>query len=187
MKRLIHFLTVASLAAGPVLAGNSAVGASEKQTMDAAQNTLSNGQILIVQNNATKEVKSDEPTKINVDANGVILKGCDTIAYFEQGKPIKGDSAIQSTHWGATYLFASAADKAIFEKEPSKYAPQYGGFCAYGVVKGALDDFEGLGDFVIYKGKLYLCGNQNALEIFTSNIDSNIEKADMNWRRLSKY
>jgi len=186
MKRLLHFLTVASLAAVPVLAGNTAVSASEKQILDSEQNTLTSGQILVAQNNATEEAKSDESPKVNVDANGVILKGCDTVAYFEQGKPIKGNSELTSTHWGATYLFASAADKASFDKEPAKYAPQYGGFCAYGVVKGALDDFEGLGDFVVYKGKLYLCGNQSALEIFTRNIDSNIEKADTNWRRLSK-
>ena len=185
MKRLLHFLTVASLAAVPVLAGNSAAGVSDKQTLDAVQNTLANGQILIAQNGATKEAKGSESAKVNVDANGVILKGCDTVAYFEQGKPIKGDSALKSTCSGATYLFASAADKAIFDKEPTKYAPQYGGFCAYGVVKGALDDFEGLGDFIIYKGKLYLCGNQSALEIFTSDIDSNIEKADTNWRKLT--
>ena len=89
---------MASLAAVPVLAGNSAVGASEKQTLDAAQNTLSNGQILIAQNNATKEAKGNESAKVNVDANGVILKGYDTVAYFEQGKPVKGDSAIKSTH-----------------------------------------------------------------------------------------
>ena len=186
MKGLLHFLTVASLAAVPVLAGNSAVSASEKQILDAEQNILTSGQILVAQNNATKEAKGGESAKVNVDANGVILKGCDTVAYFEQGKPIKGDSALKSTCWGATYLFASAADKAIFEKEPTKYAPQYGGFCAYGVVKGALDDFEGLGDFIVYKGKLYLCGNKSALEIFTTNIDSNIEKADANWQRLSK-
>ena len=152
---------------------------------DAVQNTSANGQILVAQNSPANEAKSSESAKVNVDGNGVILKGCDTVAYFEQRKPIQGDSALKSSYRGATYLFASAADKADFDKEPAKYAPQYGGFCAYGVVKGALDDFEGLGDFVIYKGKLYLCGNQSALEIFTSNIDSNIEKADTNWRRLT--
>ena len=105
---------------------------------------------------------------------------------FEQGKPIKGNPAFKSTYRGAIYLFASASDKAEFDKDPAKYAPQYGGFCAYGVIKGALDDFEGLGDFIIYKGKLYLNGNQSALEIFKSNIDSNIAKADTNWRRLTE-
>jgi YHS domain-containing protein len=81
----------------------------------------------------------------------------------------------------ATYLFASEADKTAFDKEPRRYAPQYGGLCAYGVVKGALDDFEDLFVFTISKGKLYLCGNQNALEIFKNNID----RADTNWRQLT--
>ena len=185
MKRLLHFLTVASLAAVPVLAGNSAVSASEKQILDAEQNTLTSGQILVAQNNATKEAKSHESPKVNVDANGVILKGCDTVAYFEQGKPIKGDSELTSTHRGATYLFASAADKAIFEKEPAKYAPQYGGFCAYGVANGVMTGVGAPDAFVVYKGKLYLGGNQAALRSFKSNIDSNIDKADTNWRRLT--
>jgi YHS domain-containing protein len=114
------------------------------------------------------------------------LKGYDAVAYFKQSRPVKGNPEIKSSYQGATYLFASAEDKADFDKDPAKYGPQYGGFCAYGVLKGALDDFEGPGDFVIYKGKLYLCGNESALEIFKNNIDSNIEKSDANWRRLAE-
>ena len=123
----------------------------------------------------------------NQDSYGmaVILKGYDAVAFFEQGKPVKGNPAIKSTYQGATYLFASEADKTAFDKEPARYAPQYGGFCAYGVVKRALDDFEDLFVFTIYKGKLYLCGNQNALEIFKNNIDTNIDRADTNWRQLT--
>ncbi|MGB9276441.1 MAG: YHS domain-containing (seleno)protein, partial [Terrimicrobiaceae bacterium] len=142
--------------------------------------------VLLAQSNEPNEAKVNESAKVNVDGNGIILKGCDTVGYFEQGKPIKGDSALTSTYRGATYLFASASNKAEFDKDPAKYAPQYGGFCAYGILKGALDDFEGPGDFIIYKGKLYLCGNQSAVEIFKSNIDSNIEKSDANWRRLTE-
>jgi YHS domain-containing protein len=71
-------------------------------------------------------------TKVNVDSKGVILKGYDAVAYFTQGKPVKGNPAIKSTHDGATYLFASAEDKAAFDKNPAKYVPQYGGFCAFG-------------------------------------------------------
>jgi YHS domain-containing protein len=141
--------------------------------------------VLLAQSNEPDKAKVSESAKVNVDGNGVILKGCDAVGYFEQGKPIKGNSALKSSYGGAIYLFASASNKAEFDKAPAKYAPQYGGFCAYGVFKGALDDFEGLGDFVIYKGKLYLNGNQSALEIFKSNIDSNVEKADTNWRRLT--
>ena len=167
MKRFLHSITGVSVAAVVVLA------------------VLSNP-VLLAQSNEPNEAKVSESAKVNVDGNGIILKGCDTVGYFEQGKPIKGDSALTSTYRGATYLFASASNKAEFDKDPAKYAPQYGGFCAYGILKGALDDFEGPGDFIIYKGKLYLCGNQNAVEIFKSNIDSNIAKSDANWRRITE-
>jgi YHS domain-containing protein len=181
MKRILYLLTAASVAAVPVFAGNNAVGASGKQTADDAQNTSANGQSLVTQNSATKEPNG----KINVDGNGVILKGYDAVAFFEQGKPVKGNPAIKGSYQGATYLFASEADKTAFDKDSAKYAPQYGGFCAYGVVKGALDDFEDLFVFTIYKGKLFLCGNPGALEIFMTNIDSNIDTADTNWRQLT--
>jgi len=167
MKRILHSITGVSVAAVVVLA-------------------LLSNPVLLAQSNEPNEAKVSESAKVNVDGNGIILKGCDTVGYFEQGKPIKGDSALRSAYRGATYLFASASNKAEFDKDPAKYAPQYGGFCAYGVFKGALDDFEGLGDFVIYKGKLYLNGNQSALEIFKSSIDRNIEKADANWQRLTQ-
>jgi len=97
----------------------------------------------------------------------------------------KGIRQSKVSYQGATYLFASEADKAAFDKDSAKYAPQYGGFCAYGVVKGALDDFEDLFVFTIYKSKLFLCGNPGALEIFMTNIDRNIDTADANWRQLT--
>jgi YHS domain-containing protein len=167
MKRLLHSITGVSVSAVVVLAG------------------LTNP-VLLAQSNEPDKDKGSESDKVNVDGSGVIMKGYDAVGYFEQGKPIKGNSALESTFGGAKYLFASASDKAEFDKDPAKYAPQYGGFCAYGVLKGALDDFEGPGDFIIYKGKLYLCGNQNAVEIFKTNIDSNIAKSDANWRKLTE-
>jgi YHS domain-containing protein len=167
MKKFLHSITGVSVAAVVVFAALSKP-------------------VLFAQSDEPNKAIGSESAKVNLDGNGVILKGYDAVGYFEQGKPIKGKSALESTYGGATYLFASASDKAEFDKDPAKYAPQYGGFCAYGVLKGALDDFEGLGAFIIYKGKLYLNGNQSALEIFKSNIDSNIEKADANWRRLTE-
>ena len=185
MRIILYLLTAASVAAVPVFAGNSVVGASGKQTPDAVENIPTNAQSFVVQNSATKEAKGNKSAKVNVDGNGVILKGYDAVAFFEQGKPVKGNPAIKGSYQGATYLFASEADKAAFDKDSAKYAPQYGGFCAYGVVKGALDDFEDLFVFTIYKGKLFLCGNPGALEIFMTNIDSNIDTADTNWRQLT--
>jgi YHS domain-containing protein len=134
--------------------------------------------------NAAPKAKGNEITKVNVDSKGVILKGYDAVAYFTQKKPVKGNPAIKSTYQGATYLFSSAANKTAFDKNPAKYVPQYGGFCAYGMSLGQLLDIEGPGGFV-YKDKLYVCGNENAGEIFRSEIKSNIAKADANWTKLT--
>jgi YHS domain-containing protein/membrane-associated phospholipid phosphatase len=128
--------------------------------------------------------KASTTAKINVDSQGVILKGYDAVAYFKQEKSVKGNPEIKSSYQEATYLFASAEDKADFDKDPAKYAPQYGGFCAYGVTVGVLSDIEGPDGFV-YKGKLYVCGNKDAGKSFMTDLDSNIEKADTNWQKLS--
>jgi YHS domain-containing protein len=128
--------------------------------------------------------KGSTTAKINVDDRGTILKGYDAVAYFKQEKPVKGIPEIKSSYQGATYLFASTEDKADFDKDPAKYAPQYGGFCAYGVSVGVLADVEGPDGFV-YKGKLYVCGNKDAGKDFNTDLDSNIEKADANWQKLS--
>src|SRR6266446_6479417 len=77
-----------------------------------------------------------------------------------------------------------AAAKRFFSRAV-KYVPQYGGFCSYGVANGVLANIEGPDAFTVYKGKLYFCGNQTALKSFKSDIDSNIEKADTNWRQLT--
>jgi YHS domain-containing protein len=124
-------------------------------------------------------------TKQNVDSQGVILKGYDVVAFFKERKPVKGSSELSATYQSATYLFTSAANKAEFEKDPAKYVPQYGAFCAYGVTLGVLADPEVPDAFLVYKGKLYVCGNQGALKDFKKDLDGNIEKANVNWRQLA--
>jgi YHS domain-containing protein len=159
MKRLLHSLTAAVV-------------------LFAATSSLA-------QNASQDEAKGDTAAKINVDSKGVILRGYDAVAYFKERKPVEGNPAIESTYLGATYLFASEAHKADFDNDPAKYVPQYGGFCAYGVMNGLLTDVEGTSAFTVYKGKLYICGNQAALKSFKTNIDANIEKADEIWRQLA--
>src|SRR5246500_4610192 len=184
MKRLLHSLTAASVAAVVVFAVNNVAAASDEQTLDTPQNTAGSGPDVLSENATPKEAKGGMRAKVNVDSQGVILKGYDVVAYFKQRKPVKGNPAIESAYQGATYLFASAADKADFDKDPAKYAPRYGAFCAYGVANGVLADLEGPSAFAVYKGKLYLCGDDGALKEFKSDIDSNIEKADTNWLHL---
>ena len=71
------------------------------------------------------------------DANGVILSGHDAVSYFTMDKAVKGYAGISAVHDGAIYHFSSEANRDAFKANPSKYAPQYGGFCAYGAAIGA--------------------------------------------------
>ena len=132
-----------------------------------------------------EEEKPSALAKANLDSDGVILKGFDAVAYFKEGQAVKGSPAFTSTYHVAKFLFASAANKAEFDKDPAKYAPQFGGFCAYGVSLGVLAEPEGPSSFIVYRGKLYVCGNQGALKDFKNGLDGNIEKAEKNWPQLA--
>jgi YHS domain-containing protein len=129
-----------------------------------------------------KTAKPDPKARVNVDSNGVILKGYDPVAYFTRHQAVKGNPAIQTRFGGAIYYFASVADKVAFSKNPSRYVPQYGGFCAYHMSRGKLFDSDPTA-FLIYKGKLYVCATADATKEFRSNIDENIREADGNWGR----
>jgi YHS domain-containing protein len=117
---------------------------------------------------------------VNVDKNGVILKGYDPVAYFKQNKAVKGDPKYSSKYEGATYYFASAEDKAEFDKSPAKYAPQYGGFCAHSMSKRRIADIDP-NNFFIYKDKLYVCTSATALKELRAKPEPHIQAADKNW------
>ena len=117
---------------------------------------------------------------LNLDEKGVILKGYDPVAYFKQGKAVKGDAKYSSNFEGAIYYFASADDKAEFDKSPAKYKPQYGGYCANGMMKGKLHPIDPTA-FYIYKGKLYVCTGTSQLNEFKAKPDVNVKKADKQW------
>jgi len=78
-----------------------------------------------------------EPPVFTGLVSGVAVAGYDPVGYFTEGKPVKGSKDITLQHEGATWRFASAENRAAFEADPAKYAPQYGGYCAYAVAKGS--------------------------------------------------
>ena len=129
---------------------------------------------------ADSQKAGDKAPKVNVDSNGVILKGYDAVAYFKEKRAVKGDPKYSSSYGGATYYFASADDKATFDKTPAKYAPQYGGYCANSMLKRKLRDIDP-NVFFVYKGKLYVCSSPKSGKAFYSDPDTNIKKADKNW------
>jgi YHS domain-containing protein len=134
---------------------------------------------------AEETAKPVPKARTNVDGDGVSLKGYDPVAYFTRHQAVKGNPAIQTRFGGAIYHFVSVADKVAFSKNPSKYVPQYGGFCAYHVSKGELKDSDPAA-FFIYKGKLYVCSDADGAKEFRSSMDENIRKADENWVPLSR-
>lgn len=110
------------------------------------------------------------------------LRGYDPVSYFD-GAPLAGTAEHSIAHGGATYRFTSKANLARFEKDPSRYLPQYGGFCAYGTSVGAKFD----GDPLVWKivgGKLYLNLNKDIQKAWTKDIPGAVKKADANWPKI---
>jgi YHS domain-containing protein len=163
------------------IAASHIVKAEGSQDLKALKTAIVGDNGLLAQS-ATADAKKAtvKKPKVNVDQNGVILKGYDPVAYFKEHRPVNGDPKFSSTYRTATYHFASAADKAAFDESPAKYAPQYGGFCAHSMMRGKLKDIDP-NVFYVYKGKLYVCSNAKVGKIFYSNPDVNIKKADKNW------
>jgi YHS domain-containing protein len=122
--------------------------------------------------------------RINVDKGGVILKGYDVVAYFSQNKAVKGNSQYESVYQGAKYYFSSAANKTIFTKNPPKYIPQYGAFCADGLLEGKLEDVDPK-VFFIRHGKLYFCSSTAELKAFRAKDEEDIVAANRNWEQLN--
>jgi YHS domain-containing protein len=120
---------------------------------------------------------------LNVDASGLALRGYDPVAYFETGKPTHGMATISATYGGARYFFATPAHRAAFLKEPHKYLPQFGGFCAVGTSFGEKVDVDPETGKIV-KGKLYLNNGPKAQSIFDSDPVQTISKAEQNWPKV---
>ena len=117
--------------------------------------------------------------------NGIAINGYDPVAYFTQSKPVKGKKSYSAKHNGATFLFSSAENKAKFESNTAKYAPQYGGYCAYAVSKGATAKTDP-NAWSIENGKLYLNYNRDVRSIWEQDIPGNIKRANANWPYVLK-
>lgn len=117
---------------------------------------------------------------VNVDRNGVALKGYDPVAYFTDNKAVKGDAQFQSKAGGVTYFFASAGNKATFDANPIKYEPQFGGFCAWAVSRGYTAPIDP-NAFQIVNGRLLLQYSLKVRKDFSADTEGNLAKADANW------
>lgn len=117
------------------------------------------------------------------DVNGVTLSGHDAVAYFTMNKAVKGYSGISAVHDGAIYHFSSEANRDTFKANPAKYAPQYGGFCAYGAAIGAKFPIDPT-VFAVVDDKLYVNNSANVSKLWTAKQAKAITLADSKWSKI---
>ena len=127
----------------------------------------------------------DAVQPVFTDSKGLAIRGYDPVAYFELSKPVKGSEQFKYQWMGATWRFSSESNRDRFSKDPEKYAPQYGGYCAYGVTEGyaAATDPQA---WKIVDGKLYLNYDKEVGRLWSKNIAKNIHKADSLWPQIPK-
>lgn len=120
---------------------------------------------------------------LNLDKAGVAIQGYDPVAFFTDGKPVKGDAKFVFRHNGATYFFASKEHRDAFKAEPAKYEPAFGGYCAYGVSRGKVVEID-VEAFQIVDGRLLLQYSKGVRSDFNKDAKGNLAKADGNWPGL---
>ncbi|WP_295764007.1 YHS domain-containing (seleno)protein [Undibacterium sp.] len=111
------------------------------------------------------------------------IRGYDPVAYFKQNKPVKGQKDLSTTWQGAQWHFSSQANLDAFKAEPEKYAPQYGGYCAYGVAQGYTPEIDPSA-YKVLNGKLYLNLSPVVLKKWKKDIPGYVKDADKNWPEL---
>jgi len=118
------------------------------------------------------------------DENSVILAGHDVIAYYTQNSAIQGSAGYTATHNGAIYYFKNASNRDTFNANPVKYAPQYGGYCAFGAALGKKFDIDGKA-FEVVDGKLYVNKNLDVYETWLEDKADNIKQGDKKWPAIA--
>jgi len=122
-------------------------------------------------------------TLLNLDKAGVAIQGYDPVAFFTDHQPVKGKPEFTSQLNGATYEFASREHKALFDKEPARYEPAFGGYCAYGVSRNKLAPID-VDAFQIVDGRLLLQYSRGVRDDFNADQKGNLMKAAQNWPGL---
>lgn len=111
------------------------------------------------------------------------IHGYDPVAYFEEGRPVEGSGEYEHAWMGADWRFARAENRDRFAADPERYAPQYGGYCAYAVSQGTTADIDPEA-WKVVDGKLYLNLSKDVQKLWEQDIPGYIEKADANWPEI---
>lgn len=114
---------------------------------------------------------------------GAAIRGFDAVAFFTESKPVMGEVEISYEWKGALWLFSSSVNMEKFKSDPEKYAPQYGGYCAFGMADGHKAPTE-TDTWTIIDNKLYFNYNKKVKEMWWKDTKGFIEKANTNWPEL---
>ena len=117
--------------------------------------------------------------------DGSALRGYDPVSYFDDGQPTKGSPEFSYVYKGSKFTFATRDHQRQFAANPEKYAPQYGGFCAYGTSNGYKVSTQP-DAFKVVDGKLYLNYDRKVQEIWSKDVPGNIARANEKWPEVSK-
>jgi YHS domain-containing protein len=117
---------------------------------------------------------------VNADRQGIAIRGYDPVAYVVSGRATKGLPEFQQSWNGATWRFATAANRDMFARDPEKYAPQFGGYCSWAVSRGYTADIDPEA-WRIVDGRLYLNYSKQVQRMWEKDIPGNIARARSNW------
>lgn len=134
---------------------------------------------------AVASVTAGSEQSVNRTSAGVAIAGYDPVAYFVSGAAIEGSEQYRFVVAGTVYHFVSAANRDRFAADPEKFAPQYGGFCAYAVSRGYTAPIDPEA-WKIVDGKLYLNYSKRVQRTWEEDVPGNIRKADANWVTLQR-
>ncbi len=140
--------------------------------------TKLSGLLLILLFSHMVVLAGDDP--VNQSLFGVAVKGYDMVAYFTEGKPVKGSADFKFTWKDAEWRFASEENRDLFKNDPEKYAPQYGGYCAWAVAHNSTAGIDPKA-WKIVDGKLYLNYSLKIQKQWSEDIPGYIKRADANW------
>ena len=123
--------------------------------------------------------------KINVDSNGLAVKGYDAVEFFTGNAAVQGNLTFEYAWNGAKWVFSTAENLVRFKANPEAYAPQFGGYCSYAVSQGYTADGDP-NQWKIVDGKLYLNYNQRVKDAWEKEQEKYIEDGKANWAEFQK-
>jgi hypothetical protein len=125
--------------------------------------------------------QSEAKSEIYKNWRGIAINGYDPVPFHKDGKPVEGSSKYEIKWKDAKWRFASAEHRDVFKAASDKYAPQYGGYCAWAVSQGTTAGVDPKNAWKIVEGKLYFNYNVDIQKKWVKDIPGNIKKADANW------